>query len=524
VAQRKISFLIASVLLLILISMVGFGSAVVYSLSRWQSAIPDTYARPLAAYKAISDTHSDLARLNSRTMEFVLASNPAKSGQLQRTMQELDENLREDVSLIKAEFSDTVHGISMIERALDDWQAERKQIAELVRRGHRDQALQLVTGPAAQTYSQLETSLNTALASARQRAENLAESAQSKSSRLIHLAWWLLAGLAASNILFGMLVIRRVGVTLVHDMQTTKMLYESEQRLKLALSGADEGTWDLDIPSGKINFDSLWGDILGYSSEQERPHYFDDWVALIHTEDRDRVLKAMSDHVEGWTAEYKVEYRIRSRSGEMRWVLGHGRAVRRDQAGKALRMVGVTRDITLKKEVEDKIWNLAHSDFLTGLPNRPLFYDRLRQAIAQAKRHDQKLALLFLDLDGFKLINDRFGHDTGDALLQEVAQRLRHNIRGEDTVARTGGDEFIVILNNITHAGDAAIVAGKIIQALTERFIIHDHTCTIGGSIGISIFPDDSDDMEALVSHADDAMYKAKEMGKNNYQFFSSGL
>jgi len=523
VAQRKISFLIASVLLLILISMVGFGSAVVYSLSRWQSAIPDTYARPLAAYKAISDTHSDLARLNSRTMEFVLASNPAKSGQLQRTMQELDENLREDVSLIKAEFSDTVHGISMIERALDDWQAERKQIAELVRRGHRDQALQLATGPAAQTYSQLETSLNAALASAHQRAENLAESAQSKSSRLIHLAWWLLAGLAVSNILFGMLVIRRVGVTLVHDKQTTKMLYESEQRLKLALSGADEGTWDLDIPSGKINFDSLWGDILGYSSEQERPHYFDDWVALIHTEDRDRVLKAMSDHVEGWTAEYKVEYRIRSRSGEMRWVLGHGRAVRRDQAGKALRMVGVTRDITLKKEVEDKIWNLAHSDFLTGLPNRPLFYDRLRQAIAQAKRHDQKLALLFLDLDGFKLINDRFGHDTGDALLQEVAQRLRHNIRGADTVARTGGDEFIVILNNVTHAEDAAIVAGKIIQALAERFIIHDNTCTIGGSIGISIFPDDSDEMETLVSHADDAMYKAKEMGKNNYQFFAAG-
>ena len=201
--------------------------------------------------------------------------------------------------------------------------------------------------------------------------------------------------------------------------------------------------------------------------------------------------------------------------------MGHGRAVRRDHAGKALRMVGITRDITMKKEVEDRIWKLAHSDFLTGLPNRPLFYDHLRQAIAHAKRHNQKLALLFIDLDGFKLINDQFGHDTGDGVLQEVANRLRRNIRGEDTVARTGGDEFIVILNGIAQPADAAVVADKIIQALSEQYTTCGNTCTLGGSIGISIFPDDSDEMETLVSYADDAMYKAKEKGKNNYQFYS---
>ena len=106
-------------------------------------------------------------------------------------------------------------------------------------------------------------------------------------------------------------------------------------------------------------------------------------------------------------------------------------------------------------------------------------------------------------------------------MLQEVANRLRHNIRGEDTVARTGGDEFIVILNGIAQPADAAVVAGKVIQALGEQYTTCGNTCTLGGSIGISIFPDDSDEMETLVSHADDAMYKAKEKGKNNYQFYS---
>lgn len=339
---------------------------------------------------------------------------------------------------------------------------------------------------------------------------------------IIHLVWWFLGGMAIFNIFSGVVVIRKVVAILEHDQQTSKKLYESEERLKLALSGADEGTWDLDILTGRLNFDSQWGEMLGYTSEKERPYYLDEWSALIHSEDRDRVLKAMHDHVAGWTSEYKAEYRIRSRSGGWKWFAGHGRAVHRDPEGKALRIVGVTRDITLKKQTEERIWRLAHSDSLTGLPNRPLFYERLSQSVAMARRHDKKLALLFLDLDGFKQVNDKFGHDTGDELLQEVAERLRQHIRGEDIVARTGGDEFIFILNDISHAGNAAIVANKIIRSLTEPFVMHGNTCLIGGSIGISIFPDDSDEMETLVTQSDNAMYKAKENGKNNYQFFAA--
>jgi diguanylate cyclase (GGDEF)-like protein len=147
-------------------------------------------------------------------------------------------------------------------------------------------------------------------------------------------------------------------------------------------------------------------------------------------------------------------------------------------------------------------------------------YDRLNQMLAYAKRHGKMFALLFLDLDGFKAVNDRFGHDIGDQLLREVAGRLGAAIRSEDTLARVGGDEFIFLLSAIHAREDAAIVSDKILALLREDFVINGSVCKIGGSIGVAIFPDHSETMDALVSCADDAMYQAKAKGKNAFQFF----
>lgn len=338
------------------------------------------------------------------------------------------------------------------------------------------------------------------------------------------LIWWLLGGFIVTSIISVFFVIRKVSKTLEHHSRAERKLHESEERMKLALSGADVGTWDFDISTGKLDFDSQWGGLLNYIDEKDRPHNFEDWTALIHGDDKERVLKAMQDHIDGRAFEYKAEYRIHTHSGKLKWVVGHGKAVRRDKLGKALRVVGITRDITIQKKSEDTIWQLAHTDSLTGLPNRSLFYDRLGQCIAQAKRQQQSFALLFLDLDDFKLVNDKFGHDTGDVLLQKVAERLRQNIRNENTVARTGGDEFLLILNNIANADSASVVAKKIIQSITAPFVIHGNTCLIGVSIGIAIFPENSDEMEKLVTQADCAMYKAKQSGKNNYHFFASNM
>lgn len=182
----------------------------------------------------------------------------------------------------------------------------------------------------------------------------------------------------------------------------------------------------------------------------------------------------------------------------------------------------VIRDISGRGTAAQKIAKLAHFDTNTGLPNRTLFYDRLDQAIARAKRYQQKFAALFLDLDGFKQVNDAFGHHVGDSLLKVVAERLTENEREMDTVARVGGDEFVFILNNINQTDNVIVVANKILAALSLPFIVQGNTCMIGCSIGIAIFPDDSDNPESLVKMADNAMYLAKKSGKNNYRFFNA--
>ena len=182
----------------------------------------------------------------------------------------------------------------------------------------------------------------------------------------------------------------------------------------------------------------------------------------------------------------------------------------------------VVRDISGRRTTDQRIAQLAHYDPLTNLPNRTLFYDRLDQAVARVKRYQQKFAVLFLDLDGFKQVNDRFGHHAGDCLLGMVAGRLAENVRDMDTLARVGGDEFVLILNNVDYPDNAILVANKILESLSHPFVVNGNACLIGSSIGISIFPDDTDESETLVKMADDAMYVAKKNGKNSYQFFNA--
>ncbi|MBA3695562.1 MAG: diguanylate cyclase [Methylotenera sp.] len=183
--------------------------------------------------------------------------------------------------------------------------------------------------------------------------------------------------------------------------------------------------------------------------------------------------------------------------------------------------VCIARDITERKLVEEATRHAAHHDYLTDLPNRALFLECLEFAIPLAKRNGQKVALLFLDLDGFKHVNDTLGHANGDMLLKEVAMRLLSLIRNSDMLARIGGDEFTFILNNIGNEDNAIGVGNKIITALSEPFDLNGSICNIGGSIGISIYPDDTLDPEALLDQADEAMYLAKKKGKNTCKLFT---
>lgn len=180
--------------------------------------------------------------------------------------------------------------------------------------------------------------------------------------------------------------------------------------------------------------------------------------------------------------------------------------------------VGIVRDITERKMAEEKLTQMALYDQLTGLPNRRNFFEKLEFSISNAQRTKSMVALLFVDLDGFKKINDTMGHAMGDHVLKEVAQRLQDNTRDSDTAARVGGDEFTVILNNLQNIDDAASIADKIITAINQPIVFDEHSFHVGASIGISIYPDHTEDINALLNAADAAMYRAKDNGKNKYE------
>jgi diguanylate cyclase (GGDEF)-like protein/PAS domain S-box-containing protein len=186
--------------------------------------------------------------------------------------------------------------------------------------------------------------------------------------------------------------------------------------------------------------------------------------------------------------------------------------------------IGIVRDITERKLVEEKLAYFAHHDYLTELPNRILFLNRLEHATLLAKRNKYKVAVFYLDLDGFKKINDTLGHDAGDRLLKEASVRFKEAVRASDMVARVGGDEFNFILINIGSYENASQMANKIIAALVEPFELKGQQCHVGGSIGISIYPDDAQDIETLIRQADEAMYLVKQGGKNDHKFYRDML
>lgn len=203
----------------------------------------------------------------------------------------------------------------------------------------------------------------------------------------------------------------------------------------------------------------------------------------------------------------------------------------KDEDGRIIGVLGSSADITKQRNIEkelkiqkDAFSHQAHHDFLTGLPNRILFNDRLNQAIEKAKRKETKVALLFIDLDHFKEINDSLGHETGDEILKEVTTRLANTIRDEDTIARLGGDEFTIIIEDLAKGEDSSALAKKILEVLSKPIVIKDNTLYVSSSIGISIYPNDGESAQNLLKYADSAMYKAKAEGRNNFQFYSAEM
>ena len=244
---------------------------------------------------------------------------------------------------------------------------------------------------------------------------------------------------------------------------------------------------------------------------------------LLPTEDRNRLKIALGELQARGQGCIRSERRLICQNGLELWTNFQIVLQQSDNREEAYFIIQAT-DITDIKVTQRRMERMAFYDTLTDLANRRLFTDRLRQAVEHCQRRGSTAALLYLDLDQFKRVNDTLGHEAGDALLREVAQRLAGSVRNEDTVARMGGDEFTVLLYDVQHSGDAGVVAGKILTALTEPLKLSGHDLIVSASIGVAVIPDDGTDPTALLKNADLAMYRAKERGRNNYQFYSEDM
>lgn len=300
-------------------------------------------------------------------------------------------------------------------------------------------------------------------------------------------------------------------------------LRESEERLRMAISATHQGLFDLDLQTGEIIVNAEYASMLGY--EHADFHETNaNCLARMHTDDRAAVELAFDAYIHGKSAEYRTEFRQQTKQGEWIWILSVGAIVETDQHGKALRMMGTHLDITEKKRTEAMIWQQANIDTLTGLPNRRMFNDRLEHDLKKSRRNGVPLALLFIDLDRFKEVNDTLGHAIGDALLAEAARRLLACVRESDTVARLGGDEFTVALPDLHEPNHAEKIAHNIIQKLSEPFLLSGEEVFLSASIGITLYPRDAQNLDDLLKHADQAMYAAKDSGRNRFSYFTPAL
>lgn len=312
---------------------------------------------------------------------------------------------------------------------------------------------------------------------------------------------------------------------LLQGYEVTKMvraqqaLEASEQRLHLALEAAGEGVWDWNIAGNQFSYSERGHAMLGYAPG-EFGERIEDWISITHPDDLPRLRDETMDCVRGKTSAILLEYRVCNRQGNWQWILARGAVVERNAEGRALRMMGTTVDISGKLETLQR----ANFDPLTGLANRALFREQLEHEVELSRRNGRPLALFFIDLDRFKEINDLYGHDAGDALLCQTAERIRECVRKSDMAARLSGDEFTVILTELDSPTDASGVAQKILRALAQPFAIDGKEVNISGSIGITLFPTDATGTADLLRNADQAMYAAKKAAHNQFRFFTPAM
>ncbi|MFL5374101.1 MAG: EAL domain-containing protein [Myxococcales bacterium] len=305
--------------------------------------------------------------------------------------------------------------------------------------------------------------------------------------------------------------------------RTERALRDSEERYALAARGANDGLWDWDLVANRVYLSPRWKAMLGLG-EGDIGGNPEGWLGRVHPDDHARLTADIAAHVEGRSAHLESEIRIRHADGTWRTMLVRGAAVR-DASGKATRMAGSQTDITDRKRAEEKLLHDALHDGLTGLPNRALFMDRVGQAMAfQARRSDYRFAVLMLDVDRFKTVNESLGHAMGDRLLASVAKRVWRCVRPGDTVARLSGDEFAVLLEDYAVAEEPRRVADRIIAEMAAPHDLGGTEVFTSASVGVAVGRPELAKPEDLLRDADVALYRAKDLGRSRYVVYHPSM
>ena len=303
-----------------------------------------------------------------------------------------------------------------------------------------------------------------------------------------------------------------------------EMLFTENERAQVTLNSIGDAVLSTDL-QGKVTYlNAVAEKITGWTREEAAGKDIDEVFVIIDGSTREPCANPLRTAIRKNRTVGLTPNCLLIRRDGAEFAIDDSAAPIHDRHGVATGAVIVFHDVSVARAMEAEMSHLAQYDILTNLPNRTLLQDRLTQGIATASRNDSRIAVLFLDLDGFKNINDSLSHATGDRLLQLVAKRLLAAVRTSDTVCRLGGDEFVILLSEVAHAGDAGVKAGKILSALSPPFEMEQNTLRITGSVGVSTYPEDGRSAELLIRNADLAMYQAKEKGRSNYQFFEKRM
>ena len=305
--------------------------------------------------------------------------------------------------------------------------------------------------------------------------------------------------------------------------EANQYLSESNQRFQLAVEGANDAIWDWDIVKDELYISRRWSSLLGIDGNFEAAG-IEDWYNCIIPEDRARVRQVLQDHLNGETPLFNVEYRIMNKKTGMRWILSRGLASENDDS-RDIRMSGSHSDITVGRQLQEKLHFNAFHDDLTHLPNRMKLKDRIDESILRKQRDgDYQFALLYLDFDGFKHINDSFGHGVGDQLLISIAERLTHCVRPLDLISRFGGDEFVILLDGVGGRVNVQTILERMMAEMKRPFEVDGHSLFISVSIGVAGLEEDHNSPDDVIQKADIAMYRAKNEGKAQFVYYESSM